>query len=95
MTEFFAKARECFPDSERKTNSIVRSGDRIITEWTLTASTTEPFLGGLVRTVPICVQGVSVVQIENGKISRWSDYYDELKSRRYGLAAFFTEWIEL
>ena len=25
LTEFFAKTRECFPDSERKTNSIVRS----------------------------------------------------------------------
>ena len=95
LTEFFAKARECFPDSERKTNSIVRSGDCVITEWTLTATTTEPFLGGLVRKVPICVQGVSVVQRKHGKISRWSDYYDQLQSRRDGLAAFFTEWIEL
>ena len=34
-------------------------------------------------------------QIKDGKISQWSDYYDELKSRRYGVAAFFTEWVEL
>ena len=95
LTEFLAKTRELFPDSERKTNSIVCSRDRIISEWTLTATKSEPFLGGLLRKVPICVQGISVVQIKNGKISRWSDYYDELKSRRYGLAAFFTEWIEL
>jgi hypothetical protein len=26
---------------------------------------------------------------------RWSEYYDQLKSRRYGVAALFTEWIEL
>ena len=31
----------------------------------------------------------------NGKISQWSDYYDQLRSRRYGVAARFTEWIEL
>jgi len=34
------------------------------------------------------------VQITNGKISRWSDYYDQLNSRRYSVAAWFTEWIE-
>ncbi|MEY2603427.1 MAG: hypothetical protein QOH31_1201, partial [Verrucomicrobiota bacterium] len=45
--------------------------------------------------LPICVGGISVVQIKNGKISQWSDYYDQLKSRRYGVAAWFTEWIEL
>jgi limonene-1,2-epoxide hydrolase len=45
--------------------------------------------------VPVCVQGISVVQVTNGKISEWSDYYDQLTSRRYGVAALFTEWIEL
>jgi hypothetical protein len=35
------------------------------------------------------------VQIKNGKIGQWSDYYDQLKSRRYGVADWFTEWIEL
>ena len=47
------------------------------------------------RKVPICVRGISVVQIKNGKISQWSDYYDQLKSRRYRIAGFFTEWVEL
>ncbi len=54
--------------------------------------TSEPFLGGRLK-VPICVRGISVVQIKNGKISQWSDHYDQLKSRRYGVAALFTEWI--
>ncbi len=61
--------------------------DRVISEWTLTATQAEPLLAGRLRKVPICVQGISVVQIENGKISRWSDYYDQLKSRRHGAAA--------
>ena len=95
LIEFLAKIRERFPDSERRDNTIFSSGERVITEWTLTATQTEPFLGGQLRKVPICVRGISVVQIKNGKISQWSDYYDELKSRRYGVAAFFTEWVEL
>ena len=95
LTEFLAKTRERFPDSERRDNTIFSSGDRVITEWTLTATHAEPFLDGRPRKVPICVQGISVVQIKNGKISQWSDYYDQLKSRRQGVAALFTEWIEL
>src|SRR4029077_13962417 len=94
LIEFFAKIGERFPDSERSDNTIFSSGDRVISEWTLTATQTEPFLGGRLK-VTICVRGISVVQIKNGKISQWSDYYDQLKSRRYGVAALFTEWIEL
>src|ERR1700731_4375147 len=81
LTEFLAKTRELFPDSERKANTIFSSGDRVVSEWTLTATQTEPFLGVRLK-VPICVQAISVVQIKNGKINRWSDYYDQLKSRR-------------
>ena len=92
LTEFLAKIRELFPDSERRDTTIFSSGDRVISEWTLTATQTEPFLGGRLRKVAICVRGISVVQIKDGKISQWSDYYDELKSRRYSVAAFFTEW---
>ena len=95
LTEFWVKIRERFPDSKRNDNTIFSSGDRVISEWTLTATQTEQFLGGRLRKVPICVRGISVVQIKNGKISQWSDYYDELKSRRYRVAAFFTEWVEL
>jgi steroid delta-isomerase-like uncharacterized protein len=95
LTEFLAKIRELFPDSERRDTTIFSSGDRVISEWTLTATQTEPFLGGHLRKVPICVRGISDVQIKNGKISQWSDYYDQLKSRRSAVAAWFTEWIEL
>jgi steroid delta-isomerase-like uncharacterized protein len=95
LIEFLAKIGEYFPDSERRDNTIFSSWDRVISEWTLTATQAEPFLGGRLRKVPICVRGISVAQIKDGKISQWSDYYDQLKSRRYGVAAFFTEWVEL
>jgi steroid delta-isomerase-like uncharacterized protein len=91
LTEFLAKIGERFPDSERRDNTIFSSGDRVISEWTLTATKTEAFLGGRLRRVPICVRGISVVQIKNGKISQWSDYYDKLKSRRHGVAAADSE----
>jgi steroid delta-isomerase-like uncharacterized protein len=95
LTEFLAKAREFFPDTHRTDNTIWSSKDGVITEWTLTASLSEPFLGGLVRRVPIRVHGISVVQVKNGKISRWADYYDQLTARRYGLGSWSTGWIEL
>jgi steroid delta-isomerase-like uncharacterized protein len=95
LTEFVAKLREHFPDSERRDHTVLSSGDRVISEWTLTATHAEPFLDGRPRKVPINLQGISVVQIKNGKISQWSDYYDQLKSRRQGVAALFTAWIEL
>ena len=94
LIEFLAEIREYFPDSETTANTIYRSGERHITEWTFKATHTEPFLGRSMRKVPICVAGVSVVQIRNGKIIQWSDYYDQLQSRRYSVAACFTEWIE-
>jgi len=95
LTEFLAKTRERFPDSERRDKTLSSGGEYVVSEWTLTATTTEPFLEGRLRKVPICVPGISVVQIKNGKISQWSDYYDQLKSRRQGVAALFEPWIEL
>ena len=95
LTEFLAKTRELFPDTQRTDNTICRSEDRVISEWTLTATLSEPFMGGLMRKVPIRVRGISVVQFQNAKITQWSDYYDELTSRRSGLADRFTEWTEL
>ena len=95
LTEFLAKTREFFRDTQRTDNAICSSEDGVISEWTLTATLSEPFPGGLMRKVPIRVQGISVVQMQNGKITRWSDYYDQQTARRGGLASGFTEWIEL
>jgi SnoaL-like domain len=49
LTEFLAKIGERFPDSERRDNSIFSSADRVISEWTLTATQAESFLGGLLQ----------------------------------------------
>ena len=34
------------------------------------------------------VAELSIAQFNSGKITRWTDYYDELGSRRVGLAAY-------
>jgi hypothetical protein len=44
--------------------------------------------------IPISVQGVSLVQVKNGNISQWCEYYDSRNSRRYSITFWFTEWIE-
>ena len=95
LAEFFRKARELYPDSLLKTDATFVSGDRVITEWTLQANVTKPYYAGVSLTFPVSVHGVSIVLIDNGKVADWSDYYDELTSRRSALASYFTEWVEL
>ena len=95
LGEFFQKTRELYPDSFVHTNTLFVSGSRVITEWTLRFTLTEPFFGGLKRNLKVSVQGVSIVEIENGNIVEWADYYDGLTSRRKSLGAHFEEWVEL
>ena len=95
LTEFFQKTRELYPDSSLQIDTIFVSGDHVITEWTLETTLMEPFYGGLSRKVPVSLHGASIVRIDHGKITDWSDYYDGLTSRRTALASYFTEWVEL
>jgi len=94
LTEFFRKTRELYPDSFFYTSQNFASGEYVITQWTLEVTITEPFYAGLTRKVPISLPGVSIVQIDHGKIIDWADYYDGLTSRRTALASHLTEWIE-
>jgi len=95
LAEFFQKTRELYPDSSLQTDTILVSGEHVITEWILKTTVTEPFYGGLLRKVPVSLHGVSIVRIDNGKITDWLDYYDGLTSRRTALASYFTEWVGL
>jgi steroid delta-isomerase-like uncharacterized protein len=94
LTEFFEKCREYFPDAAVEVNSIFECGDRVVAEWKLNATETVPY-GPMQLRNPISVRGTSIVQIQNGRVTRWSDYYDSIASRRFKVAAFFEEWVEL
>jgi len=94
LAEFFAKARELYPDSRLQTEEIFVSGSNALAEWTLQATVIEPAFGNCRWKIPLSLHGASVVRIENGRITSWSDYYDGLISRRTALASYFTEWVE-
>ena len=95
LSEFFQKTRTLYPDSSLLADTIFVSGDHLIIEWTLQATLTEPYYGGLSRKVRVSIQGASIVRTDNGKITDWADYYDGLTSRRTALASYFSEWVEL
>jgi steroid delta-isomerase-like uncharacterized protein len=94
LAEFLQKSRELFPDAVIEVVSAFESGDTVMAEWKLTATETASFFGSTILQLPISLSGVTIVQFRKNKITHWSDYYDKLKSRRIGLAAAFTEWVE-
>ena len=93
LTEFFQKACELFPDTLVELVSTFECGDYAIGEWKLTGTQIEQF-GYRSYRFPIVLSGSTIVQIEKGRVTHWSDYYDRLTSRRGPLKAFFEEWIE-
>ena len=93
LTEFFQKSYELFSDTKVELVSTFENGDHAIAEWKLTATQTEQY-GSLSYRFPIVLRGSTIVQTRKGKVVRWSDYYDQLTSRRGRLGAFFEEWIE-
>jgi SnoaL-like polyketide cyclase len=93
LFEFFQKSYELFPNTAVELLSTFECEDYAIAEWKLTGTHTES-VGSLTYRFPIALQGSTIVQTMNGKVLGWSDYYDQLKSRRGRLRAFFEDWIE-
>lgn len=92
LSEFFQKSRELFPDAAVEVVSAFESGDLAVAEWKVTATQMIP--GPTRYQFPVLLRGSTIVQIENRRVTRWSDYYDQAKSRRVSLGAFFEEWID-
>jgi steroid delta-isomerase-like uncharacterized protein len=95
LAEFFRKSRALYPDSVEQINTIVEDGDRVSMEWTLRTSLEQAYYVGEIGKLTITLRGVRVVEVEDGKIKHWSEYYDGLTARRAELSQFFTEWFEL
>lgn len=92
LREFFAKSRELFPDTVVQVASSHESGDTAFAEWRLTATWPTYYVAVPVQ-LPISLSGASIARIENGRITYWSDYYDEKSSMRVTLAASL-DWCE-
>ena len=90
LIDFLTLNRKLFPDSKRADKIICSSGDLVVTEWALTGTKREQYFGRMLQ-LPFHARGVSIVQVDDGKVSRWSEYYDQTLSRRYSLAAAFVE----
>jgi hypothetical protein len=86
------EGHELFPDTALEVISTFECGNHIVAE-KITAREIMP-LGSMQLRLPISFQGASIVRIENGKITSWSDYYDQNTFRRFRLGVLFEEWIE-
>ena len=68
LTEFFRKSRELFPDTVVQVTARFECENHAVIEWKLSSTQTLSYRPLQCR-APISLQGVSVVQVENGKIS--------------------------
>jgi limonene-1,2-epoxide hydrolase len=93
LTEFFEKSSELFPDTTLEVISLCEDGEHAVAQWKVSATQTVPY-GSISYRFPISLFGATIVRVEKGKITQWSDYYDQSSSRRMSLGAFFTDWIE-
>jgi SnoaL-like protein len=93
LTRFFEKSRDLFPDATLEVVSLFANGNHAVAEWKLTATQTVPY-SSIGYRIAIDLAGSTIVRVEKGRITEWSDYYDQSRSRRLSLAAFFTDWIE-
>lgn len=94
LSEFLKKSRDQFPDANVEVVSTFEGGNNAIAEWRVTATETGGY-GSMQIRLPVSFSGISIAQFRNERIVRWTDYYDQGKSRRAGLAAYFTDWVEL
>ncbi|MFN2601596.1 MAG: nuclear transport factor 2 family protein [Gemmatimonadaceae bacterium] len=65
------------PDYVWKVTDVVEGDNSLAAEWTWTSTYTGDSPNGPVRALKISGRGASIVELENGKIKRFSNYYDE------------------
>ena len=66
------------PDLKWHIDRVIGSGSSLAVEWTWTATFTGDGPYGPAKALPISGHGASIVVIENGRIKRFTDYYDTL-----------------
>ena len=64
------------PDYKWSVTSTFTDGPHVAMEWTWTATYTGPGPTGMVKNLPLSGRGASIVEVENGKIKQFTDYYD-------------------
>ena len=64
------------PDYKWTVTSTFADGAHVAAEWTWTGTYTGPSPTGALKNVRTSGRGVGIVEIENGKIRQFTDYYD-------------------
>jgi ketosteroid isomerase-like protein len=75
LTEFFEKSSELFPDATLEVISLHEDGEHAVAQWKVSATQTVSY-GSMNYRFPISLFGATIVRVEKGKITQWSDYYD-------------------
>ena len=65
------------PDYVWKVTEVVEGDNSLAAEWTWTSTYTGDSPNGPETALKISGRGASIVELENGKIKRFSNYYDE------------------
>ncbi len=78
VKEFMKSIIAMEPDYKWHVDRVIVSGSTIVAEWTWTATFTGDGPYGPAKNVPVSGRGTSVVDIENGRIKQFTDYYDTL-----------------
>lgn len=76
IKKFMQQMIEAEPDFSWRITNIVDGGSTVAAEWTWTATFTGTTPSGPVTGYHTTGRGASVVVIENGRIKRFTDYYD-------------------
>jgi steroid delta-isomerase-like uncharacterized protein len=76
IKDFMREVLKAEPDYDWRLTNIIVSGSDLAAEWTWTATYTGDSPNGPVVRQRISGRGVAVVRIENGRIKRFTDYYD-------------------
>ena len=68
---------KAFPDGRMTVEDQLTVDDRVVTRWTLTGTDTGGYMGSAATGKPIKVGGISISQIEGGKIAEEWEYFNE------------------
>jgi steroid delta-isomerase-like uncharacterized protein len=76
IKDFMRAMIEGQPDLNWRLTTVVDAGPAVAAEWTWTSTYTGDSPSGPVVRKRISARGASIAVIENGRIKRFSDYYD-------------------
>lgn len=72
----FAETHNAVPDFKVELSKIFSTGSMIACEWVMSGTQTGDYPGLPATGKAFSVRGASIAEIRDGKIVRWTDYYD-------------------